>query len=164
MPLTRSPIHLILLSTWVAFGSTREGASPSALSEFFYTSPRAWAYTFSLEEPLSGPSISPLCKGAAFAFQHTGSECWALARELGAWEPHALGASILLSGGDACAGGPRRVQLELFCAVANRTGVLTLAEDCGACCYTVRMASPAGCPLACARGGAAGLLLSLIHI
>ena len=135
-----------------------EGLSPPLnLSLFFYTSPKAWAYTFSLEAPLDGPAISPLCKGAAFAFQHTGSECWALARERGAWEPHALGASISLSGGDACAGGPRRVQLVLLCAPGDRTGVLTLAEDCGACCYTVHVASPAGCPPECARS-AAGLL------
>ena len=96
------------------------------------------------------------CAAPAYAFQVTsGSYCYSLGAErAGLVEASREGLAISFGGGTDCGGavGARRLRLLVECVGdAADEGAVNALEDCGACCYTIRARSRAGCPLGCAR-------------
>ena len=115
---------------------------------------RGWLYALSPCAPLSGATLAPPCAGSSLAYQiTTAASCFSLARHAANASLNSRGAAIRLVGGDGCGAGtqPRAITVELVCAQQLESALLSVEEDCGPCCYTARVASPAGCPVACPR-------------
>lgn len=67
--------------------------------------------------------------------------------------------SVALHGSsDMCEGSQRRANVTVLCAPEARSRILSVEEDCGLCCYSFVVASPAGCPVSCARDVHSGLV------
>ena len=110
----------------------------------------SWAYHLSICGPAPEPPAASCAKGA-LAHQittHDGN-CFTLGWKRGAAKLAGAGPLLLeLVGGDACGGSSQRFALlELTCAVGATT-VVSVEENCGACCYRARLSSPAGCAAA----------------
>ena len=124
-------------------------ALPNVLT---FTDPaNSWKYHFSLCTPLNGAALSPFCAGEALAYQvPPDGPCFALSKRRGKALLAGPELRMELIGGDICGNwGPQRyVRMELICAHGGATVVVSVAEDCGLCCYRVRVASSAGCAAA----------------
>ena len=108
------------------------------------------SWTYSVSPCGATPSSLPAhCPRDSLAYQLTSQGgCFSLGRKRGAARP-AAGLSLDLLGGDLCGGAlPRRTIMELTCG-EGATTILAVDEDCGQCCYRLRLRSPAGCAAPC---------------
>ena len=115
-----------------------------------FTDTHSWAYHLSICGPAPEPPAASCAKGS-LAHQITthDGKCFSLGLKRGAAKLAGAGPLLLeLVGGDACGGSSQRFALlELTCA-AGATTVVSVEENCGACCYRARLSSPAGCAAA----------------
>lgn len=108
------------------------------------------SWTYGVSPCGATPSSLPAhCPSDTLAYQLTSQgQCYSLGRKRGAARPAAAGLSLDLLGGDSCGALPRRVIMELTCG-EGATAILAVDEDCGQCCYRLRLHSPAGCAAPC---------------
>ena len=129
--------------------------SPLSGGALTFRGSRGWLYALSPCAPVSGAALAPPCAGSSLAYQTTTTAtCFSLARRAANASLTPRGAALRLVGGDGCGAAgaqPRTITVELVCAQQLESAVLSVEEDCGPCCYTARVASPAGCPAACPR-------------
>jgi hypothetical protein len=117
-----------------------------------------WSYHVAVGRSLDGAVLfSPKChgRGAALAFQITGSECFSLgapavqgaAKPLGAG---GLGVALSYSGGDACPGNVKRsVRVVFECAACGGAVCDASQREGPACVHTIVVRGELGCPTEC---------------
>jgi hypothetical protein len=119
-------------------------------------------------DPLRGRPAGARCSPGALAYQlhlvgdptlHQFGECIALSaagqppREAAALAGGAVGLELWLRGGDACGTHARAMRLSVECE-AERGETVAGTLPAPPCAYSLRIRSPEGCPLQCARGAA----------
>ena len=124
-----------------------------------HTAANGWAYRLSVCARVQGAAVlSPRCLGHALAYQETDNgSCFALAvyHDGARAAPGGGGLQLELRAGDACGDTPRRLRVTLQCA-ADASAIDSVVEDCGKCCYTALVRSPAGCAAVCPVDAATG--------
>lgn len=131
---------------------------------FFFSDPtNGWKYIFNPCSSLNGSTLSPSCPREALAYQlQTSGICVALGRYRGKASMGGAGVEMELIGGDLCGkSGPQRyVSIELVCGASTKAA--EVAQECGPCCYNVRIFTPSGCAVHLPKGRqqASGLLLT----